>query len=45
MPDLSGTAPPAAATSSPYTVDGYGYDDITLGFDLKGSALSLRRVR
>lgn len=45
MPDLSGTARPAAATSSPYTVDGYGYDDVTLGFDLEGSALSLRRVR
>ena len=45
MPDPSGTAPPAADTSSPYTVAGFGYDDVTLGFDLQGSALGLQRVR
>ena len=45
MPDLSGTAPPAAGPGQRYTVAGYGYDDVSLGFDLDGSALSLRRVR
>jgi hypothetical protein len=40
MPDLSGTAAPA-----PYTVAAYGYDDVSLGFDLDGSALSLTRIR
>jgi hypothetical protein len=43
MPDLSGTAPPAAAGNA-YTVAGYGYDDVSLGFDLEGSAVSLRKV-
>jgi hypothetical protein len=40
MPDSSGTAAPA-----PYTVAAYGYDDVSLGFDLNGSALAVRRVR
>ena len=40
MPDLSGAVPPAAQESR-YVVAAYGYDDITLGFDLTGSAVSL----
>jgi hypothetical protein len=44
MPDVSGTAH-AAEADPRYTVAGYGYDDVSLGFDLEGSALSLRRVR
>jgi len=44
MPDLSGTAPPTAADNA-YTVAGYGYDDVTLGFDLDGSPVSVGRVR
>jgi hypothetical protein len=43
MPDLSGTAPPAPQGSR-YVVAAYGYDDVTLGFDLTGSAVSLKRV-
>ena len=43
MPDLSGAVPPAPQESR-YVVAGYGYDDITLGFDLTGSAVSLTRV-
>ena len=45
MPDLSGTAPLAAEPDAQYVVAGYGYDDVSLGFDLDGSGLSLRRVR
>jgi hypothetical protein len=45
MPDLSGTAPPAAGPDARYTVAGFGYDDVSLGFDLSTSALSLTRVR
>jgi hypothetical protein len=45
MPDLSGTAPPAAGPDARYTVAGFGYDDVSLGFDLSTSALSLSRVR
>ncbi|HVU77353.1 MAG TPA: hypothetical protein VHC67_07210 [Gaiellaceae bacterium] len=45
MPDLSGTAPPVAGADARYTVAGYGYDDITLGFELTGSALSLQKIR
>jgi|SRR5581483_9957244 len=45
MPDVSGTAAPAADRDGRYTVAGFGYDDVSLGFDLEGSALSLTRVR
>jgi hypothetical protein len=45
MPDLSGTAPPVTGTDLRYSVVGFGYDDVSLGFDLDGSALSLKRVR
>jgi hypothetical protein len=45
MPDVSGPAPPAVADERRYTVAGFGYDDVSLGFDLKGSALSMGRVR
>lgn len=43
MPDLSGTAAPVPQGSR-YVVAAYGYDDVTLGFDLTGSAVSLKRV-
>jgi hypothetical protein len=45
MPDLSGTAAPAAAGERRYMVAGYGYDDLSLGFDLNGSGLTLHRER
>jgi hypothetical protein len=45
MPDLSGTAPGAVGPGRRYTVAGFGYDDVSLGFDLNGSGLSLTRVR
>jgi hypothetical protein len=45
MPDLSGTAPPAAAAGDTYTVARFGYDDVTLGFDLDGSPVSVKRIR
>jgi hypothetical protein len=45
MPDRSGTAAPAPRPSERYTVAAFGYDDVSLGFDLEGSALSLTRVR
>ena len=45
MPDASGTAAPAAVRDERYTVAGFGYDDVSLGFDLDGSVLSLTRVR
>ena len=43
MPDVSGTAAPVPQGSR-YVVAAYGYDDVTLGFDLSGSAVSLKRV-
>jgi hypothetical protein len=45
MPDGSGSAAPAPRPTERYAVASFGYDDVSLGFDLEGSALSLARVR
>jgi hypothetical protein len=44
-PSAGRPAVTAAESDARYTAGGFEYDDVRLGFDLEGSALSLRRVR